>query len=324
MFFAYSGNACDICGCFMGITPYDNQSQISFLHRYRVFNGYREYNQHSSLFPQGAYKTTHAGHEFKQDSLRTYSSKDFESYKSFELRFKYFIHKRIEINSIVPFNHNKSKEDNISNSISGMGDPTLLIGYHLVQKADFQVLQQRLIIGGGIKFPVGNFKQTNALNNRIDLLQQVGTGSFDYITYINYVLGYKKSGFSFNCMYKLNGHNSYNEKICNSVSSYLNIFYKLKTKNLIFIPAINTYYEYCEGLLINNILQSGTSMNCLLAGPGMDVYYKNFSLTCSYQFNMFEKTEMGNLKNAGRLIAGLSYNFNQRHYLLSRKVKSHE
>ena len=36
---ALSGRACDICGCFMGITPYDNQSGFSLMHRYRIFNG---------------------------------------------------------------------------------------------------------------------------------------------------------------------------------------------------------------------------------------------------------------------------------------------
>jgi hypothetical protein len=35
-----ASQACDICGCFMGITPYDNQSGFSLMHRYRIFNGY--------------------------------------------------------------------------------------------------------------------------------------------------------------------------------------------------------------------------------------------------------------------------------------------
>lgn len=42
--------ACDICGNYMGITPYDNKNSISFLHRYRVFNGYRDYQSHSQFF----------------------------------------------------------------------------------------------------------------------------------------------------------------------------------------------------------------------------------------------------------------------------------
>ena len=32
--------ACDFCGSFMGITPYDNQSSITMLYRYKSYSGY--------------------------------------------------------------------------------------------------------------------------------------------------------------------------------------------------------------------------------------------------------------------------------------------
>jgi hypothetical protein len=46
--------ACDICGCFMGITPYDNQNGFSLMPRYRAFNGYRSYGQQPQFFPSGS------------------------------------------------------------------------------------------------------------------------------------------------------------------------------------------------------------------------------------------------------------------------------
>ena len=49
-----AGRACDICGCFMGITPYDNQSGLSLMHRYRIFNGYQALGQAPQFFPGGA------------------------------------------------------------------------------------------------------------------------------------------------------------------------------------------------------------------------------------------------------------------------------
>jgi len=44
------GWACDICSCFMGITPYDNQSGLSLMHRYRIFNGYQDAGQTAHFF----------------------------------------------------------------------------------------------------------------------------------------------------------------------------------------------------------------------------------------------------------------------------------
>ena len=60
LMFSASVSACDICGNYMGVTPYDNKSSISFLHRYRVFNGYRDYQSQSHFFPQYAYRVAHA------------------------------------------------------------------------------------------------------------------------------------------------------------------------------------------------------------------------------------------------------------------------
>ena len=49
---APAARACDACGCFLGLTPYDNQSSLTVLHRYRAYNGYGTDTHH--LMPTGA------------------------------------------------------------------------------------------------------------------------------------------------------------------------------------------------------------------------------------------------------------------------------
>ena len=110
--------ACDLCGSFMGITPYDNQSQLTLLHRYRVFNGYRNYQQASRFLIPGAYKTMHDPSVISGDSateIQNHSSKDYETYKVIELRGKYFLHSRWEVNFILPFQQIKTKYDQSKN-----------------------------------------------------------------------------------------------------------------------------------------------------------------------------------------------------------------
>jgi len=313
--------ACDICGCFMGITPYDNQSQLAFYHRYRVFNGYRTYHQKGVFFPSGAYKEMHGGTGTNNPTpiLKEYSSKDFESYKVYELRAKYFIHHRIELNAIIPVNNNKSKEDTVLYEHIGLGDPTFFVGYHAIKKVDYERFQHRLIIGAGIKIPSGNYYATDANHYRLPFLMQSGTGSTDGFIYANYVFGYRKFGLSVNSTYKVNGTNYYGEHIANSSSNYLNVFYKFKVKNLIFIPSIQSYYENTNGLYFNKVVQEGTSMDCLLTGPGLDLYYKNISFSTAIQFKAYEKANPDNLNCKGRIIFGLTYNFNQRKYLLGKQ-----
>jgi len=303
----------------MGITPYDNQSQLSIYHRYRVFNGYRNYHQQGSFFPAGAYKVMHGGTVPTTGPIKTYSSKDYESYKVYELRAKYYIHHRVEINAIIPINSNKSKEDTVIYEHIGLGDPTFFIGYHAIKKVDYEKFQHRLIIGTGMKIPMGNNYATDINHYRLPFLMQPGTGSVDAFLYANYVFGFRKFGFSINSTYKLNGTNYYKEHIANSSSNYLNIFYKFKIKNFIFIPSIQSYYENTNGLYINKVLQQGTAMNCLLIGPGLDLYFKNVSFSTAWQFNAYEKTGKDNLNCKGRIVVGLTYNFNQTKYLIGKR-----
>ena len=314
--------ACDICGSFMGITPYDNQSQLAFYHRYRIFNGYRNYEQQGSFFPSGAYKTMHGGTSHITDSiLKKYSSKDFESYKAYELRAKYFIHKRWEINAILSVSNNKMKEDSVVFNHTGINDHTFYIGYHAIKKIDTFNVQHRLIIGSGFKLPSGNYYAESSNGERLPFLMQPGTGTTDVFFYSNYILGYKKFGLSLNSLFKINGTNYYDERIGNSSSNYLTLFYKIKKNDWIFIPSVQSYYEYTKGLYIKNELQNGTSMNCLLAGPGIEIFNKNFSFSSTVQFNAYENKTPENLSSKGRIIVGLTYNFNQQKYLLQKKRK---
>ncbi|MFL5752601.1 MAG: hypothetical protein ACJ76F_04280 [Bacteroidia bacterium] len=315
--------ACDICGCFMGITPYDNQSSISFLHRYRSYSGYRVYHQQPYYFPDGSFKTTNPASVFHGNGdttkLSSYSAKDFEVYKVYELRLKYFIHHRTELNAYIPVNSNSSLNNGIKSSVTGIGDISIFGAYHLIKKVDYQVYQQRLILGAGVKIPAGKNSVKGADDDRLPLLLQTGTGSLDYFTYINYIGSYKKFGFGLNAIYKLNTANNFGERVSNSSSGYFDVFYKLKVKDLIVISSLKSYYEYTKGVITKGKLEENTGMNVLLVGPGLDTYYKNIGVNLAFQFKVREQCSAYNLGSAGRLVLGVNYNFNQKKYLIKSK-----
>ncbi|MBP9069478.1 MAG: hypothetical protein KBG47_08220 [Bacteroidia bacterium] len=310
--------ACDICGCFMGVVPYDNQSSIAFMHRYRVFNGYRNYQSHSRYFPAGAYKATHGG---GHDTLLTknYSSADYESFKVFELRTKYFIHPRIELNVFASVVNNKSKADSVKLSYTGLGDPHFFVGYHIIRPKPEADLRMRWIVGAGVKLPSGNYYAKDENDMRLPFLMQPGTGSVDYFFYTTYMIAYKMVGLSTTTNYKLNGKNFYKEQIGNSFTNFASLFFRYKKKNWMFMASINSYYERTSGLYIHNVLQTGTEMNELMCGLGMDVYYKNIGLSIGAQRTVHQHNQSGELRSVGRFLVSLSYNFNQRKYLFKGK-----
>ncbi|MBK9284229.1 MAG: hypothetical protein IPM51_07885 [Sphingobacteriaceae bacterium] len=311
--------ACDVCGGFFGILPYDNQSNITLMHRYRLFNGYRTYQQKSTFFPVGAYKTLHGTHTTDSVKTENYSAKDYESYKVFELRCKFFIHKRVEINAFLPLVNNKSKEDELKNNVTGIGDPNLFAAFHmLVPKAE-HAIKHRLILGGGIKLPSGNYYAKNSTGKRLPLLLQPGTGSVDYFFFNTYVFSYNKIGFSNTFNYKINGYNFYNEKIANGLSNFSSVFFKVKANQFNFIPSLTAYHEQTNGVLVKNDLMEGTAMHEWMFGIGFDIYYKNFGLNMGMQKTLWQIEQTNELSSVGRFYISLTYNFNQQKYLLGTR-----
>lgn len=317
--------ACDICGAFIGITPYDNQSSIQLLHRYRSFNGYAIANQQPDLFPSGAWRLP-AGAPENPSVLHTthssgtqpvYNASDFEVFRSYELRLKYFIHRRIEVNAFVPFNHNMSRTGEIKDELHELGDPTVFAAWHAIRRLEDVKFQQRLIVGIGSKIQFGRTALTNEKGERYHLMLQPGTGTTDLFLYSSYTLGYKKMGINLNAMGKINGTNKFNERIGNSIVTSFNVFARLNAgSNFIIMPSLQSYYEYSKGIFVNDVLTEGTGMNVMMAGAGGEVVWKNLSMQFALHLPVYEHTTSNNLSSAGRVVVGVTYNFNQNKYLL--------
>lgn len=301
----------------MGITPYDNQSSIGLFYRMRSFNGYYYQNQTHNSFPGGSLRNAHGGETGTNESEKKYSAKDYEEYRALEIRATYFIHKRIELNIIIPYLQNRSDIDLIQEKTQGIGDLNFYSGYHILRPDNTHTWQFRLVGGAGLKFPSGLYNQKKQDGTRYSIFMQTGTGSTDGFIYLNYVMGYRKLGINLNTTYKMNGENRYNEAIGNGLTAYLNLFYKFRiANNVLVIPSVQSYFEKTKGLYVNGYPQHGTSMEMVMSGPGIDFFYKNMALHATFQLPVYEKKETGRLGSAGKIMVGLAYNFQQKKYFI--------
>lgn len=311
--------ACDICGCFMGITPYDNQSGVSLMHRYRIFNGYQQYNQQARFFPAGAkpfFPATTNGaspgysHSHKGDPT------DFEAFRVMELRGKYFLAKRLELNAFVPYVMNTSQINGRQLNLSGLGDVTVFAGYHLIRAIETAGVQSRLIVGGGLKLPTGDFRRGEAPGRRYPVLNQPGTGTTDGFVYANYIGSYRGVGLSVNGSYRRGAANRFEENLAPGITAFTNLFYRLPlNQNWQLYPSAQLFYEKTKGERFEGRLTGEHAMNNALLGPGLDIYYKNVSLNTSVQFPVYTATT-DHPASAGRLVVAVGYSFKQSRYLL--------
>jgi hypothetical protein len=311
---ANPAKACDICGCFMGITPYDNQSSIALLYRYRSFTGYE--GQQHPLFPDGSKFLQLQSQLNSPVTDHNGDPSDYEVYRALEIRGRYFLSQRVEINAIVPYSSNSEQYNGNLNTVAGIGDMNVYAGYHLLRKMDHTV-NQRLIAGAGIKLPTGKSDRENYQGIRFNTLSQTGTGSTDGFVYMNYLLGYKKSGLSLSGTYKMNGKNSDQEGIANSTTGYLNIFYNVSvSKKIKMVPSAQLAYEYSGGEKYQGIKTGEHVMNNLMSGAGLDVFINNITLNMAVQSKIYAAKD-DHPQPAGRVVLGLTYNFNQLYYLFN-------
>lgn len=312
---AIPAQACDICGCFMGITPYDNQSSIALLYRYRSFTGYE--GQKHPLFPDGGKFLRMRNQLNSPITSHNGDPSDFEIYRALEIRGRYFLSRRMELNAIIPYNSNSEQYNGNLNTVAGVGDMNIYAGYHLLRKLDQEKVSQRLITGAGVKLSTGKFDRENFQGIRFSTLSQTGTGSTDGFIYMNYLLGYKRSGLSLSATYKVNGKNPDQESIANSTTGYLNVFHNVSLGDKIkMVPSAQLAYEYSAGEKYQGLRTGEHVMNNLMSGVGIDLFINNITLNMALQSKIYTAKD-DHPQPSGRVVLGLTYNFNQLYYLFN-------
>ena len=312
--------ACDICGCYMGITPYKNYTSIGIFYRYRAFHGYAQ-KPSKNLFPATMFRVAHDGHSHPDSTNLSPADnerlgQDYELYRIYEVRVRYYLHKRIELNGIIPWYFNSSKINGIHEQAPGLGDISVFAGYHLVDQLDRSAeFRQRLVAGGGVKWQTGEYYLKGHHGERLDALLQPGTGSNDLLLYINYLFGFNKIGATTNSLYKINGTNYFGERIGNSITTFASVFYMIGKNKWKVVPSVQLYHEYTSGLRISNTIRPGTAMHEFMIGTGMDLFLGKFLINAALQLPVYQAGQQG-LSSVGRMVFGVSYNLVQKQHLL--------
>lgn len=321
--------ACEICGLFMGVMAYDTRSSLSIYHRYRVYNGYNALGQRPYLFPNGAawfgsgwFRESASGSLPGSGVGHTHGSSayDYEIFRVLELRARVFLHPRLEVTAILPWIQNDSRIQGSTVTVAGLGDMTLLAGYHLIVPKDSASIKQRLIVGVGMKLPSGNYYAADDDGLRIDNLLQPGSGMTDYLAYAAYSANYQRWVGGITAQVKTSTNNYYQEKYAPGYTGNLFLGRQFKVgSQWMVVPQAQGYYEYSEGTLLFGEETGEHSFNAILGGFGVDVLWRNMQFTASAQLPLTQQTTEEHPQQAGRLVLGLTWNIAQTGYLFGGK-----
>lgn len=309
--------ACGVCGCvvgvspYMGIIPFDNQSTFGVLYRYRTMSG---------LPGRGGHPFSAPAFGFQNRLERTPGAapvREYEAYRTLELRAKWFVHRRVELNASVPVAMASARTSGLNLDAGGLGDVSFWAGYHAVRKiGGAGPWRHRLVVGAGAKIPTGDYYRKDETGARLPPLMQPGSGSWDALFNAVYVAGFRNWGAMASGAYKHNGKNYYLESMGDVATGVVSVFYVATLPGRVsLVPSAQAFYEHAGGPRFNGRpLYENRLSHVLMAGAGLDFFWRNVSVNASFAYPAAQaRTDAPG--HSGQLIVGLAYNVPQTRYL---------
>lgn len=246
---------CDACGCSAsgGSMGFSSMLNTNFV-------GIRYFNQ--------SYKSS--------DGLYTNSPWYKEDFNTVQVWARIPIVKRIQLTTLIPYHFHNRETATGDQSISGLGDITVLAMYQLYQThKDSTFLVHSFQVGGGIKAPTGKFNEANA--GAVNPSFQVGTGSWDYLLATEYIIKRKKFGLNTLLNYTIKTENQKQYQFGNQFN-YAETFFNLYEKNKYsFAPQIGLAGEVYQSNTQYNERVRKSSGDILFGKVGFEIGRDKFS-----------------------------------------------
>jgi hypothetical protein len=143
--------------------------------------------------------------------------------------------KNLQVSALVPYHfHNRDRATG-EQSISGLGDITVLGLYTVYQtQSDTTAFRHVVQLGGGVKAPTGKYDSAN--NGSVNPSFQVGTGSWDYLVAAEYVVTRNKLGLNTMANYTFKTENSEQYRFGNQFNYAATLFYMIEEEKFTLVP----------------------------------------------------------------------------------------
>ena len=234
-----------------------------------------------------------------------------EQYQTAELWTAWNIGYKWRIMGIVPYSH--IEKYNYGNSTktqkNGLGDIHVSGFYNLINTAS-DVVSQTLWVGVGVKLPTGEYNKSEYTDSNSPNIYQLGTGSTDFTTSVNYDIRHKNLGLNTNVSYKINTENQdeylYGNKLSLSGSLYYNL---VLNEKIVVRPNMGMLHEtqqrdYTMGYKIQETGGYNTNYSA-----GLEANIKNIAVGFTYQTPASQHISQGRTELINKYLTHITYTF---------------
>jgi hypothetical protein len=276
-------SACDVCGGISGGPSFGNLASTSY-HQIGLRSTFRSFN--SYLFG-----IEHSREQQLQE----------------ELFVRWQIQKRLQLIASVPYLTTRQVKAGKNYWINGIGDPSLLTSFVLLDKKDSLNETKRFLSAGlGVKIPLG--ATVSYEDDQRNLYP--GSGATDLIFNMAYFGQLKKqSGIQSEATVLLRGKDNWGYQFGNSLSMNVLYFRKLFKGNYKWIPTFGLQYDYQKEARINGKITSVAPNDLMLVSPriGLNLITPNWMFTSLILHPVIQNVNNGQVKQNLQLSVGATY-----------------
>lgn len=276
---------CDACGCSAsgGSMGFASMLNTNFI-------GIRYFNQ--------SYKST--------DGLYSNSPWYTENFNTIQVWARFPVFKNFQVSALLPYHFHNRETPVGKQSISGIGDATVLGMYKIYQThKDSTVLVHTLQLGGGVKIPFGKFDQAN--NGSVNPSYQVGTGSWDFLLATEYVVKRKQFGLNTMLNYVIKTENEKKYRFGNQFNYATTFFYLYEKAKYSIAPQLGFAGEvYADNYQLGQKVRN-TAGDIFMGKLGFEIGKDKFSLGANVMLPIQQNLTGGNVEANYRWSLNINY-----------------
>lgn len=217
------------------------------------------------------------------------------------------ISNKIQISALVPYHFHERELTNGSESISGLGDITIMGLYTVFKtKKDSAVFTHKVDVGAGIKIPTGKFTQANNLGS-INQSFQLGTGSWDYSVVSEYVVNRKDLGLNTTLNYVFKTENEKKYQYGDQFNYAATMFYLFDLNAIQIVPQAGVAGEVYQTNKQHGLDLPNTAGDILFGKFGFEAGKDKFSIGVNAMLPINQHLSSGNMEANYRWSVNLNY-----------------
>ncbi len=242
-----------------------------------------------------------------RDEIFANSPRITENFNTVQVWTKIPITEKVQITALIPYNFLNRELLSGNDKIKGLGDITVLGMFTAFStKKDSTVFSHKLQVGGGLKIPSGDYRNSNNLGT-VNPGFQLGSGSWDYLLATEYAIKHKKIGLNTIINYNFKTINDKNYKFGDQLNYGATFFSLFDVDKVKLIPQIGIAGEVYQSNEQHGQRLPNTSGDILFSKFGLEVGRNKLSLGINAMLPIQQNLTGGNVEAKYRWNLNLNY-----------------